>query len=307
MSAVLAEAVDWYVRLHDSNASAATRSHWQNWLAADPRHAQAWARIEQLQQRLGAAPAEVASVTLEQARQQRREALKMFAVLLGVGAVGWQGYRVSPWSVDYATGVGERRQLTLADGSRLDLNTDTRVDIRFDAGQRLIHLRHGEILVETAGDSRPLSVQTAEGRIRALGTRFSVYQQEGLSRVTVTSDAVEVRPRLAPQQKVRVEAGQTLRFSADQAGAVAGAPLEPTAWTQGMLVCVDWRLDDVIAELSRYRPGYLGCAPQIAELRLSGAFNLDDGDTALANLEDSLPIQTRRLTRYWVRVEPRDT
>jgi len=68
---------------------------------------------------------------------------------------------------------------------------------------------------------------------------------------------------------------------------------------------VDWRLEDVVAELSRYRHGYLGCAPEVAGLRLSGTFLLDDSEGVLANLEDSLPVRLRRLTRYWVRVEGR--
>lgn len=305
MKAILAEAVDWYVRLHDSHVSDATRASWQAWLVADIRHAQAWARLEQLQQRMAQAPGG-AAMTLENARQDRRSAIKALALLLGVGVVGWQGYRVSPWSTDYFTRVGQRRQLTLADGSRLDLNTDTHVDIRFDAGERLIHLRHGEILVETAHDRRPLSVLTAEGRILALGTRFSVRQEAGMSCVMVAAHAVEVRPERAPQQVMRVDAGHSLNFAADRLGPLLPMAADAQAWTRGMLVTVDWRLADVIAELSRHRPGHLGCAEQIADLRLSGAFNLDDSDAALANLEDSLPVRVRRLTRYWVRVEPRD-
>lgn len=307
MKAILTQAVDWYVRLHESTVSDSTRDAWQAWLAADSRHAQAWQRIEQLQQRLGEAPPGLAATTLEQARQQRRAALKMLVMLLGVGAVGWQGYRLSPWQADYATRVGERRRLTLADGSRLDLNTNTRVDIRFDAGQRLIHLRQGEILVETAKDSRPLSVQTDEGRLLALGTRFVVRQGDGLTQVTVEAHAVEARPRLAMGPPVRVDAGQALSFSADTLGVLGAMPANASAWTQGMLVAVDWRLQDLLAELSRYRQGYLGCTPEVAELRLSGAFNLDDSDAALANLQDSLPVRVRQLTRYWVWVEARPT
>lgn len=303
MKAILAEAVNWYVRLHDSDATDTTHSQWQAWLAADSRHAQAWARLEQLQQRLGQAPVG-AAMTLENARQNRRMALKTLALLLGVGVVGWQGYRVSPWSADYVTRVGQRRQLTLADGSRLDLNTDTQVDIRFDAEERLIHLRHGEILLDTAKDPRPLSVLTTEGRILALGTRFCVRQDAGLSRVSVTAHAVEVRPRLTPQKAVRVDAGQSMSFTKEQHGPLLPMATDAEAWTRAMLVTVDWRLADVIAELSRYRPGYLGCAAQVADLRLSGAFNLDNSDEALANLEDSLPVRVRRLSRYWARVEP---
>lgn len=307
MKVTLAQAVDWYVRLNESTVSDTTRSEWQAWLAADPQHGEAWRRIEQLQQRLARAPAAVATSTLEQARQQRRAALKMLAMFIGVGVVGWQGYRASPWNVDYATRVGQRRHLTLADGSRLVLDTDTRVDIRFDDQQRLIILKQGEILVETARDARPLSVQSAEGRILALGTRFTVRQGEGVTHVTVEAHAVQVRPRLTTTQGVRVDAGQTLGFTADSVGSLLPASAQASAWTRGLLVAIDWKLQDVLAELSRYRPGYLGCAPEVAQLRISGTFLLDDSEAVLANLEDSLPVSVRRLTRYWARVEGRNT
>jgi len=304
VTAFLTEAVEWYVRLHDSTADDATRVGWQAWLGADSRHAEAWARIELLQQQLGQAPAGAVS-TLETARRDRRSALKTLALLLGVGVVGWQGYQLSPWSADYVTRIGERRRVALADGTRLELNTDTRVDILFDAGRRLINLQQGEILVETAKDTRPLSVQTAEGRILALGTRFSVRRIDSLTRVEVEAHAVEVHPRLALGPALRVEAGQVLDFSADTMGAPRAAQGSVSAWTQGMLVAVDWRLDDLLAELSRYRSGYLGCAPEVAGMRLSGAFNLNDNEAALASLEDALPVHVRRVTQYWVRIEHR--
>lgn len=306
MKVALSQAVDWYVSLNDSQVSDAQRAAWQAWLAEDPRHEQAWARLESLRQRFDQSP-QGAARTLENARHSRRNAMKALAVLLGVGLVGWQGYQTSPWSADYVTRVGQRRRVTLADGSRLDLNTDTRVDIRFAAGQRLIHLLHGEILVTTAKDPRPLSVQTAEGRIFALGTRFAVRQVSGQTRVAVEEHAVEIRPRQATAQAMRVEAGQACDFTSARVGALRPAAASASAWTQGMLVVVDWRLDSLLAELSRYRHGYLGCAPEVAALRLSGAFNLNDDETTLASLQDALPVQVQRMTRYWVRIEKRTT
>lgn len=304
MKVALTQAVDWYVRLHDRHASDAQRVAWQAWLAEDPRHAEAWARLEGLCQRFDQAPRGLAAMALENARHSRRSVMKTLGVLLGIGLVGWQAYQVSPWSADLATRIGERRRTVLADGSRIDLNTDTRVAIRFDAGQRLIHLLHGEILVETAKDPRPLSVQTAEGHVLALGTRFSVRQVEGMTRVAVEQQAVEIRPALAGGA-VRVAAGQVCDFSARSVGERRALEASASAWTQGMLVAVDWRLDDLLAELSRHRHGYLGCAPEVAAMRLSGAFDLNNGEAALASLQDALPIRVRRVSRYWVRIEPR--
>jgi len=302
MKAILADAVDWYVRLHESNVDDSTRSAWQAWVAADRRHAEAWARLEQLQCHLDNAPSGAAQ-TLAIARRDRRNAVKALTMLLGVGVVGWQGYRVSPWRCDYSTRIGERQQFSLADGTRLDLNTDSRADVTFDAGQRLIHLHQGEILVETAKDPRPLSVRTVSGDILALGTRFSVRQHAASTRVAVAAHAVEVRPRRS-SEVVRIDSGYSMSFNADSVEPLRALPPDALAWVQGMLVSVDWRLGDVIHELARYRPGYLGCSPQVAELRLSGAFNLDDTDVALLSLEDALLIRARRMTRYWVRVEP---
>lgn len=305
MRAILAEAVDWYVRLNDSQADAATEQAWLVWLHVDPRHAEAWQRVQQLQQRLAVTSPQLAAAALQGARQGRRNALKVLGLLLGAGMVGWQGYRASPLSADYATRVGERRRVTLADGSRLELNTDTRVDIRFDAVQRLIELQQGEILVQTTQDSRPLRVRSAEGSIRALGTRFVVRQLEDTTRVTVEEHAVQIQPRLAATAIAQVEAGQSVEFRADQLGTVQSSPANASAWTQGMLVAVDWRLDQLLAELSRYRHGYLGCAPEVAGMRLSGAFNVTDDEAILASLQDALPVRVQRLTRYWVRLEGR--
>lgn len=304
MKAILVQAVDWYVKLNDSNANAATRAGWQAWLSADPLHAQAWSRVEQLQQQMAGIPAGMGR-TVDSAREQRRRAVKMLALLLGVGAVGWQGYRYSPLSADYATRVGERRQFVLPDGTRIDLNTDTQVDIHFDSTQRAINLRRGEINLETGKDSRPLNVWTSDGSIRALGTRFSVRLDDQQTRVNVEAHAVLVQPRLLAQS-VRVDAGQGLVFSADTLGQPQASAPDAASWTRGMLVAVNWRLDDFLNELARYRPGYLGCTADVADLRLSGAFTLDDTEAVLSNLTLSLPVRLRQFSRYWVRVERQD-
>lgn len=305
MKQALAQAVEWYVRLHDSAATEVTRGEWQAWLQSDPAHAKAWERVETLRQRLSMAPPDLAATTIETARQQRRAALKTLAVLVGAGVTGWGGYRASPLGVDYSTSVGWRKRVTLPEGSLLVLDTDTRVDVQFDSHKRLIVLRQGAIFIETAKDARRLSVQTAEGEIEALGTRFTVRQGNSLTQVSVEAHAVAVRPRLATGEVLRADAGQAVSFTAVSIGPLKPANEQGSAWTRGMLVAVDWRLDDLLVELSRYRHGFLGCSAEIAGLRLSGTFLLDDTEGALANLQDSLPVRIRRLTRYWVRVEAR--
>ena len=72
-----------------------------------------------------------------------------------------------------------------------------------------------------------------------------------------------------------------------------------------MLVVERMRLADFLAELDRYRPGYLRCDPQVADLRVSGAFPLRAPDDVLALLAETLPVRLRSMSRYWVTVLPR--
>ncbi|CAD5105828.1 FecR domain-containing protein [Zestomonas carbonaria] len=304
---VLEAAATWYVQLNAAPPSDAERQAWRAWLELHPAHAQAWARVEKLQRQLGSVPRDVALPTLAGVRARRRAVLKTLAVLLAAGGLGLGAREpLRGWMADYRTARGERRRLTLVDGSRLDLNTASAVDVVFDAGLRQILLRHGEILVETAADpaGRPFVVHLPEGSVRALGTRFSVRSEDGRARVAVFEHAVEIRPAHWAGAPLRLEAGAWAAFDAQGAGRPVPLAVGEGAWRQGMLSVVDWRLGDLVAELARYRPGHIRCADSVADLRLSGAFSLDDTDLALENLAASLPVRVRYLTRYWVSVEP---
>ncbi|MNH22283.1 fec operon regulator FecR [compost metagenome] len=79
--------------------------------------------------------------------------------------------------------------------------------------------------------------------------------------------------------------------------------MDPTAWSEGLIVTRDMRLHDFLAQVSRYRHGYLACSDDIADLRLSGVFRLDDPEQLLQLLPKTLPVSLRQRTRWWIRVE----
>ncbi|MCY1279679.1 Protein FecR [compost metagenome] len=308
----LKTAARWYALLGAEPVREEDRLAWRDWQAQHPLNQWAWQRVEALQTQLRGLPGQLAYDTFEQAGASpldRRGVLKGLLLVAGAGGLAWSGYQglpVGEWLADYRTATGERRRFMLADGTRLILNTASAVDVRFDAGQRLLELHAGEILVETAKDhARPFVVHTRQGRIRALGTRFTVRQYDGASEVAVLEHAVAVSPDRAPQPETRVEAGQRLRFDARQVATVQAADPLRAEWANGRLVVHDWRLADLLAELERYRPGLLGCDPQVADLRLSGAYPLDDSDRALAAIARAVPVQVVSRTRYWVRLVPR--
>lgn len=306
---ILEEAATWYVQFNEGYADAAQTQAWEAWLAASPAHAEAWARVEKLQRQWSMVPRQAALSGLGAAQAQRREVLKILGMLLAVGGGTWLASEQPSYRALLAqqrTGTNERRSLRLEDGSHLELNIGTALDVRFDAQVRVIDLYRGEILISTASDPdrRPFIVHTPHGSVRALGTRFSVRQLPAQTRVGVLQSAVEVRPRHHLDRLLRLDAGQQTHFDSDTFARAQPLPADSTAWVQGMLSVNDWCLGDFLDELGRYRSGVLRCAPAIRGMSISGAFRIDDTDIALANLPKSLPVKVHYLSRYWVTVEP---
>ena len=316
---VAREAVHWLLELHPGDGPEARRARqqWQAWMAADPAHVRAWQRIAEVDGQLRTVPAAVALPTLAAPGLSRRRAVQL-AALLTAGAGGLLAARqTTPWqqlAADLSTATGERHETVLADGTQLLLNTASAVDVRYSSAERLIVLRAGEILVHSAPDAtgRPLRVRTAAGTVRAIGTRFTVRQLERgaastaiapIALISVLEGAVELTPAAAPTATLRLQAGQQARLTAAATSPAQPLPDGATAWSEGMLVADAMPLADVIAELSRHRPGVLRCTPEVAALRVSGAYPLRDTDRVLAALTLSLPVEVHSRTRWWVTVE----
>jgi transmembrane sensor len=209
-----------------------------------------------------------------------------------------------PEAGELSTGTGERRDFTLQDGSALTLNARSRVVPLFDSTQRLLALRSGELLVDVAKDpSRPFVVETEHGRMRALGTKFLVQQGDDSTRLVMLHSQVEVLTAGGARQVVG--AGESLTFNAAGVLSMERSRGYEGAWTQGRLEVRDRPLSEVIDSLRRYRRGILHVSPQVADLRLSGLYPLDDSDRTLQLLERSLPIRVTWHNPYWVSIAPR--
>ncbi|UOB24121.1 FecR domain-containing protein [Pseudomonas orientalis] len=299
-------AARWYVQFQAQSPTPADRLAWQQWLNGDPSHQAAWNQLEQLQRSLGAMPQDFTRRALT-STQKRRQVLKWMLVLGGTGYLGWniqQHTSVGNVWADYRTPVGKRRRIELADGTQVDLNTNTAIDVMFDARERLIRLRQGEVLIHSGKRSPdiPLYVETRHGRIQALGTRFTVRQLSGATRVGVLEDRVALVPLDQPDRTWTLDAGEGADFDRQSVTVTQRYAVSQTAWVDGQLIVLDARLGDVIDELARYRQGVLRCDQASAGLRVSGAFRLDSTDAVLANLQATLPIQVKYFTRYWVSV-----
>lgn len=326
---VVQAAIDWAIRLQYNQASDRQRTSFNQWLQAHELHRIAWERVSGmhgLREPLAGLPPVLVRDTLETVQQQReqqhnsrrRQVLKMLSLSsLAVGSA-WLAKQHTPWQrvlADASTGIGEQQQLRLDDGTALTLNTDSAISLDFNATERLIRLYRGEILIRTGADGapatqRPFWVETPQGRLQALGTRFTVRLDEAQARarVSVQAGAVALHPAQSPataaQTAAIVEPGQSRWLYRDGSEPAGPLPFAADDWAQGVIAGQNMRIGDLLAEVARYRHGRIVCDPAVADLRVSGLFHTQDTDKALQFLEQTQPIRLVWRTRWWVQVVP---
>ncbi|BCX51525.1 MULTISPECIES: FecR family protein [Comamonas] len=314
------QAAAWLVRRADEGWLPEDEQALQLWLNADASNRQAYAHAQRIWAELGALGqsgllpeqgAEMVSETkpLLQGTVQRRMLWKgAGAAVFAAGAlwVGAGSQIMLAFEADYRTGVGERREVALPDGSRVHLGGDSAVAVRYDTRQRHVALLRGEALfdakpVEVSGgrdaEKRPFVVAAADGRTRALGTRFIVERLDERTQVTGVFHQVAVSLDHAPQDAVVLSPGQ--RVSYDRRGMTPVQDLSEDAgqsWERGLLVFERMRLADVVDRLNRYHSSRIVVRDQVlAQRRVSGVFLQSDAPGAVQAIAQELGAQLLQL------------
>ena len=325
---VIDAAITWAVRIDYNTPGTGARRSFERWLKADPLHGLAWERVHAMkgfQSELGGLSPKLALDVLQTAQHQRakgrlsrRNVMKLLS-LAGIGVTaGWVAREHIPWQrllADASTGIGEQKTLRLEDGTVVVLNTDSAVTTDLAGPRRLVVLHRGEILVTTGADAdatvrlgskRPVWVYTPFGRMQALGTRFVVRLGGQRARISVQEGAVELHPEGGGESAL-VRPGESRWLMADGTLPAELQGFAADGWAEGVVAGKDIRLQDLLAELSRYRPGRIVCDPRVADLRLSGLFHVKDTDRVLQFLVQTQPVSVTWRTRFWVSVGPCDT
>lgn len=319
--AVREQAIAWFVRMASGQSSPADHASLTQWRAQDDQHERAWQRLAQMEQRLHHSPAaQQPTLTREALKQLRRlhlvggkgKALMLSMALCATCVAAFVGPEpraaFQSMVADERTATGEQRHIRLIDGSDLLLDTQSAVNLHFDAQERRVELISGGLQIVTAKDDsgRPFVVTTRDGTVTPLGTRFTVRREADAedTSVTVTQGRVDISPRNGGE-RVRIEAGEQAVLTENEAWSARPLHESDTAWTDGVIEAEGMRLCDFVAELARYRSGVLRCDAAVANMRLTGAFPLDDSDRVLDAIERSLPVKITRHSRYWVAIGPR--
>lgn len=297
-------ALDWLIRQRE--ADFADWEAFADWLASDPGHASIY-------QEMAAADADIADLlSIAPAAPQPSPApvinRRRFGTWAG-GALaasliaGLSGYALlqgvsDPYSIQ--TAAGERRAVTLADGSRIELNGATRITLDRRNG-RVATLDRGEALFTVMHDERrPFLVHVAGAELRDIGTVFNVIRDAGNLSVAVAEGAVLYNP---DAEALTLDAGRTLTVRDGEAVVTLGTadPAVMTSWRQDRLVYDGAPIGLVASDIARNLGVSISAAPDVAGRPFRGVITLDrETDRFLARLGPLLDVSVRRGDQGWV-------
>lgn len=310
------EAERWFVCMQRSGCTREERLACQRWRAASPAHAAAYARVEELYRlsgdfALNPQYREVGRAVrerIERAARLRRRAwrwgasLSAAAVLVLAIGIGWRVWDPAQPEQRVATAVGERRTLTLDDGSRLQLDTDSAVSVRYSRKHRHLVLERGRVQFDVAAaPQRPFVVQAGDGAVRAVGTQFQIRKQEASVLVTLLEGVVTVtapESQGAQAHTATLAPGDQLRFGAGNLWAMGKVDLDVVrGWTRGELMFSQRPLRELVAEANRYTTIKIKIGdPALNELRVSGVFESDDQASLLQAIEHVLSLRAEQVS-----------
>ncbi|AEG01278.1 FecR family protein [Methylomonas methanica] len=296
------QALQWLSSLRDDQADEQQRRQFENWLNTAPEHADAYRQVQQFWQQLGGL-SDLPETRLDQARSfvrrnqlaRRRRNLTLVIAVLALGLGIRYPEPLQKWmAVPYQTVKGTRQNVILSDGSRIELNTGTKLRVdRF--GSRTVWLEQGEAWFDVKHDAeQPFEVRVGAARIRDVGTQFNVLVDREQTTVAVTEG--EVSLNLPGEPALSLAAGLQAGFSADGALQTPSATNADTAaWRSGILVFKHQRLPDVLRQLSRYHPVEFELADaNLQTLSVSGRFSTTDLDESLSTLQNGLGVRIAR-------------
>ena len=285
---IRAEAAAWVARLHGSARTSSLEAALNTWLAANPLHTRAFEVATEAWELGGALPA---SALPRIAHARRRMPPAIFARPLPAGAALAAIAAIAMGSFFYfrdpsiSTGTGEQRSVTLEDGTRVTLNTDTHLLVQYTEKQRQVRLKTGEAFFDvTQNPRRPFVVAAGGESVVALGTAFMVRRDNSEVDVTLVEGKVSVttataaEPSATPTPKSTVLApGQRLRIAGSTPTLDRPSIDALTAWRRGEVVLDHTRLTDAVREMNRYSTvKIVVSAPESADIRVSGIFRTGD-------------------------------
>ncbi len=301
-----AQASTWLARLQRDDLAEQDGVEFDAWLTASPANRAAYAEALALWHEFEDGAVQVLDALAEAAQRPagrpaptRRWLVGAggFAIAAGLALAVMPPVHFRPSVQTYVTGKGQRQRVTLADGTIIDLNAETRLSVSLGRSERKVILGEGEAIFDVAHDERrPFTVEASSRIVRVVGTQFDVRSRLGDLTVTVARGKVEVRPiaSAGPGQTYLLTPGERLEVNAAGTEALKAVdPQEAFAWRAGRLVYRGQPLADVVADMNRQFAQQTEIGdPELAKTPITGVVVLDDPQAVVTRLSLMLPIRS---------------
>lgn len=300
-----AEAAAWLCRLDSDERSAKTEAGFQDWLHADPAHEEAFRQYSDVWQMMPGAmtasrvqgqgkPVRAAQTPRPSRFMPAFAAAAVLVLAVVAGGVWWQGQPTV-----YETELGHQEVMTLSDGSRVSLNTDSKIAVSYSGRHRRIDLLRGEAMFDVAHNpDRPFLVMADAERVRALGTSFSVRREGDRVSVVLVKGSVELARARGDGYEPQMIMAAGERATVDGAGRVnldRPAVAEVTAWRKGEVVFNETTILEAANELNRYNTTKIVVTdPEVARIRVTGIFESNDPAEFAAAVAQLNKVRARR-------------
>lgn len=323
--AIRQAAAQWVVRLDDAACSPADRADFETWRAQGPeyeaayeREAYAWERLDRLRAvapRAGTPDADLLAPPRKRLFSWKLADLDARGWARAAGVVGATGAIAvgvisATASTAYATAIGERRVIVLSDNSRIELNTNSKVLVRYRKGSREVRLVRGEALFAASPDARPFIVTAGGTQLETTdGAQVAVRVKGEVAVVTVKSGAVDVDLRDSGQDS-RQQAGVAAVYTPVSARVqrISTAEIDRTlAWRQGAIALNGQTLEQAAAEFNRYNRQRISVDdPSVSRLRLAGYFQSTEPSSFVGAVTSTFPVRATRDAEGVIHLTARD-
>ncbi len=282
------QAGEWLARLHADDRTPDDEAAFRQWLDGDPSRGAAFERASAIWDAVGGLRAQPPVTEPDAPRLSRRMVLAGGSALAVVGAstLGWR----EAYAGVYRTGIGEQRRLTLDDGSRVMLDTDTRIRFRAGSDARTLSLSAGRVDLDIASDPRPFLIELGARRIAAQTGRLDMRRDGDAMALTAIRGNARIDAAGAP---VALSTGDRIAMGAGRPDRIDRPEIDDLiAWQSGRLAFRDDTLTDAVAEMNRYTTRPLVIAdPRAAQLRVSGVYRVGDPEAFARSLALLLPVR----------------
>ncbi len=316
------EAAAWFAKRRDGACMPSEEAAFEEWCKRSEAHATAYAETElawqqwkQLQTSDRMREMAAAAMAATAPRRRSVPAARRWPPLLAaacvvaaviIGGVGFLPKLLLSPPVTYSTALGEQRTEQLPDGTRVTLNTETALQVRYGKGRREVVLEHGEAVFDVVHDiAHPFVVIAGDGSVTALGTRFAIRDDSATAIVTLLQGRVEIvtrdeRRQLTPGEQARY-GGRTTGISVRKVD-----PAAATAWLRGRLDFNGMPLAQAIADANRYSAVKLRLGdPKLADMPVGGSFRAGDNAAIAAALSAVFPVRVARHDAQEIVLMPR--